>query len=180
MESEHIQPEADIQPGTSNEYGVPKSGRFREYCKINNQLVLQLCEHRAFDEAEAQRVLCATPEGIAVEFTKKFGERITTAISISRILVFSERPEQRIERCKSLPLKTDPECGTQENIMKILHKFETFLFHNGFYIKEFATITQKHFFGLTNKKNNLFFLGPPSSGKTMIMESLKMLNSTSP
>lgn len=41
MESEHIQPEADIQPGTSNEYGVPKSGRFREYCKINNQMWTQ-------------------------------------------------------------------------------------------------------------------------------------------
>ncbi|CAH2105911.1 unnamed protein product [Euphydryas editha] len=36
----------------------------------------------------------------------------------------------------------------------------------------FARQTRRHFFGMTGKKNNLFFWGPPSTGKTMIMKSL--------
>ncbi|VVD00239.1 unnamed protein product [Leptidea sinapis] len=36
----------------------------------------------------------------------------------------------------------------------------------------FAKATRDHLYGRTRKKNNLFFYGPPSTGKTMAMESL--------
>lgn len=40
----------------------------------------------------------------------------------------------------------------------------------------FAYMTKRHFYGKTRKKNNLFFRGPPSTGKTMIMESLVQMH----
>lgn len=176
MESEQIFSESNLQQGGNQQYGVPKTGRFREYCEANNELVLQLCEQRAFDEAEAQRVLCSTPEGIAVQFTKKFGERLRTAINISRILVFQEEPDKRIERCKRLQLKQNPEMETREQIESTVLKLEYILIQNQINLQDFATITEHHFYGRTNKKNNLFFIGPPSTGKTMIMESLVQLH----
>lgn len=38
--------------------------------------------------------------------------------------------------------------------------------------EHFSKITCDHFYKRLGKKNNLFFKGPPSSGKTMVMESL--------
>lgn len=43
---------------------------------------------------------------------------------------------------------------------------------NGINEYNFARDTRRHFYGQTGKKNNLFFYGPPSTGKTMIMKSL--------
>lgn len=43
---------------------------------------------------------------------------------------------------------------------------------NSINVYHFARDTKQHFYGQTEKKNNLFFLGPPSTGKTMIMDSL--------
>lgn len=46
----------------------------------NQKLVLQLCKNKAFDEEEATRLLCNTPEGIAVQLSRNFGERLKTAL----------------------------------------------------------------------------------------------------
>lgn len=176
MELAQIQSQTDIQQGVSRKSRTNGAGRYRYNCENNNKLVLQLCEQRAFDEASAQRVLCATPEGIAIQFTKKFGERIKTAVSISRILVFQETSEQRIERCKQLQLKDNPNIENPEIIDWQIHKLRTILSMNGIEDRRFATLTKRHFYGQTKKKNNLFFIGQPSTGKTMIMESLVQMH----
>lgn len=51
-----------------------------------------------------------------------------------------------------------------------------FLEDNGIEMFEFLKVTYEHFTGQAGKKNNLFFMGMPSTGKTMIMESLVRLH----
>lgn len=172
MESEQIQPIVDVQSGANRYLGIPQTGRFKQYSESNTRLVLLLCEHGAFDEGEAQRILCSTPEGIAAQFIKKFPDRLRTAISISKILVFQESAQQRIERCKQLQLKKIPHLTTYEAINTQVAQLESMLEQNYISKRQFAKYTKKHFYGLTKKKNNLFFRGPPSTGKTMLMESL--------
>lgn len=176
MEHQQVQLHANVQSRELNTYGSIARTRYAKHCEGNNQLVLQLCKNRAFDEAEAQRILCQTPEGIAMQFTKKFGERIKTAVSISRILVFQETAEQRIQRCKELQIKENPLAANDDFIAKQMRELIIILNMNGHNVKRFATITKRHFFGQTNKKNNLFFVGSPSTGKTMIMESLVQMH----
>ncbi|CAG5047376.1 unnamed protein product [Parnassius apollo] len=49
---------------------------------------------------------------------------------------------------------------------------ERLLMQNNIDLFKFARDTKEHFFRKTGKKNNLFFFGPPSTGKTMLMRSL--------
>ncbi|VVC91305.1 unnamed protein product [Leptidea sinapis] len=126
-------------------YAVPQQTRNNaanrriQIMQENQELVLQLCQNKAFDEGKATRLLCGTPEGIAVQFNRNFKGRLKTAISISKTLVFQENTRQRVERSKEYALQRDPTAND---------------------------------FGTSQKKNNLFFYGPPSTGKTMVMESL--------
>lgn len=106
-----------------------------------------------------------------MQFGKKFNDRIKTALSISRILVFQEPNEQRIERCKSLQLKENPDVINPTTIEHHIRRLKYICRMNNIDERRFATLTKRHFFGQT-KKINLFFIGQPSTGKTMIMESL--------
>lgn len=138
----------------------------------NQQLVLFLLENQAFSEGEAQKLLCETPEGITIQFNRHFVERLGTALSISKTLVFSESAQQRIERTKTVQLKRDPEANTISTIKTGSENLAHLLQENNINPFEFAQYTRWHFHKMTQKKNNLFFKGPPSTGKTMVMESL--------
>lgn len=143
----------------------------------NGKLVMLLCNNRAFNEGDAQKFLCQTPEGITMQFAKNFNERLKTAISISRILVFCETIDQRIDRAKSLYLRMRPNANEQQEIEDSFCKLKSLLqMNNLIYLKTFAKITKDHLYRRSNKKNNLFFVGPPSCGKTMVMESLVSLH----
>lgn len=146
--------------------------RRAQLIRENQDLVLQLCKNKAFDEGEATRILCSTPEGIAVQFHRNFGERLKTALCIAKTLVFQESIEQRLQRSKSYVIAQDPMADDPETIRTGIRKLENLLEENLINIPKFALDTRNHFYGKTKKKNNLFFRGPPSTGKTMIMESL--------
>lgn len=148
------------------------SSRRAKLIRENQDLVLHLCKNKAFDEGEATRLLCSTPEGIAVQFNRNFGERLTTALRIAKTLVFQESHKQRIERSKQYELQQDPSASDPETVEEGLDNLVTLLDKNAINIYHFAERTKKHFYGQTEKKNNLFFLGPPSTGKTMLMNSL--------
>lgn len=161
-----------IQPSTSGNRRLSSVNRSNRINEQNRELVLLLCNNRAFSEGDAQRVLCQSPEGIAIQFIKNFSERLKTAISISRILVFCESAEKRLERAKQYYLREFPNANDPVEIDNSVGRLRTLLTLNNIYHYEFAVSTRKHFYGQTNKRNNLFFYGPPSTGKTMVMESL--------
>lgn len=136
----------------------------------NSDIILLLCENGAFTESEAMQVLAKSPEGIEFICSKQYTERIKNYIHIARILVFQESVKQRFERAKAAferesIFNDEYQDYTYRILMDILklNRMET---------GEFATNTIKHFEGKTGKKNNLFFYGPPSTGKTMIATSL--------
>lgn len=87
-------------------------------------------------------------------------------------MVFQEGPELRLERWKRLQIKENPDIGRTAHITRNVNKLEAICFLNEFNLTYFATVTKKHFFGQIKKKNNLCFVGLPSTGKTMVMESL--------
>lgn len=138
----------------------------------NKQLVLLLCENKCFNEGEATRLLCTKPEWIAIQFNRNFTERLKTAISVSKTLVFQETARQRLSRAKKWQLKKDPSANAYGTIYDGLVNMEDLIIKNQINPYHFAKHTQDHFYRRTSKKNNLFFFGPPSTGKTMIMESL--------
>lgn len=69
-----------------------------------------------------------------------------------------------------------PHLHTKESIQQQLEKMRYIIAQYNVPFVKFATITKGHYFALTKKKNNLFFMGPPSTGKTMIMESLVLMH----
>lgn len=148
------------------------AARRGQLIRENQELVLHLCKNKAFDEGEATRLLCNTPEGIAIQFNRNFGERLKTALCIAKTLVFQESAEQRLERAKQYELQQDHLGDDATTITTGLYNLEQLLEENLINKTEFAINTRNHFYGKTKKKNNLFFKGPPSTGKTMIMESL--------
>lgn len=184
---EGVHPAEEVEFGNQRETGVHEIGveqaavstrnrratdRTTTLTQENQKLVLHLCEHAAFSEGEAQKLLCRTPEGIAIQFRRHFEDRLKTAISISKTLVFQETGIQRTERCKKLQKLKYPNADDNVEIMHQLAELENILLLNYIDLSEFAKDTYEHFNKLTKKKNNLFFYGPPSTGKTMIMESL--------
>ncbi|KPJ17523.1 hypothetical protein RR48_01857 [Papilio machaon] len=148
------------------------SDRRLKLIRENQELVLYLCKNKAFDEGEATRLLCNTPQGIAIQFNRNFGERLATALRIARTLVFQESVEQRLQRAKQYELQQDPTINDPPVVEQGIDNLVNLLENNGIHPYQFAKLTKEHFYGQTEKRNNLFFLGPPSSGKTMIMESL--------
>lgn len=172
MECEQGDNAIELQQAAFRTRGHAQSGRSNFFDEQNNVLVLLLCDNRAFSEGDAQRTLCQSPEGITVQFGKNFSERLKTAISISRILVFSETIETRLERAKSHYLRFNPNANHPDEVNNSLESLYEILIRNGISIHDFASATRDHFYKRTKKKNNLFFYGPPSCGKTMIMESL--------
>lgn len=91
-------------------------------------------------------------------------------------MVFQETTQQRFERCKELQLKQNPQINQPHYITEQIKALKRILIMNDISILQFSSITKRHFYGETKKKNNLFFMGPPSTGKTMIMESLVQLH----
>lgn len=142
------------------------------YARQNQSFVLLLCENQAFDEGEAQKLLCSTPSGITVQFTKGFDDRLKTAVQIAKTLVFQETIEQRLERAKALALRRDPKANDFDTVYEGVMELESHLTYNDINHYNFARDTRRHFYGLTGKRNNLFFYGPPSTGKTLVMKSL--------
>ncbi|KAI8437472.1 hypothetical protein MSG28_011794 [Choristoneura fumiferana] len=81
-----------------------------------------------------------------------------------------------MERAKKFQLKADPDIMSEEVIDNTLAKLKILLEDNGIDVTNFAITTFKHITNQLGKKNNLYFHGPPSTGKTMIMESLCDVN----
>lgn len=94
------------------------NSRRTKLIRENQELVLHFCKNKAFDEGEATRLLCSTPEGIAVPLNRNFGERLTTALRIAKTLVFSESHEQRMQRSKQYELQQDPTAADPTTIEK--------------------------------------------------------------
>lgn len=141
-----------------------------EFYSRNRDLILLLCDNGAFTESEAMEIFAQSPEGIEFMCSKQFGERIKSYIHIARILVFQESLKQRFERAKMKYMKEEK---LNDEIMD--KQYETLveiLKNNRINEEKFAYCTFNHMSGNTGKRNNLFFIGPPSTGKTMIMTSL--------
>lgn len=170
----HDSPGKESPPGVRSAIGQ-RRGAKKDYI-TNAKLVLLLCEERAFTEGEGERMLTKTPEGIELLFRPRANERIKTAITIARILVFSETLKKRVERCRAYQRRLDPECCQEGNIQNGLKKLIEIIQNNDIDVADFAKNTFMHLTRQTGKRNNLFFMGPPSTGKTMIMESLVALH----
>lgn len=138
----------------------------------NAELVLLLCKARAFNEGDATRVLSQTPEGVELMFKPRFSERIRTAVSVGRVLVFQETISERFLRAKNFDKKNNDECNSDSTLTSNFCSLCEFCEKNNINPGEFAETTYKHFTGALGKKNNFFFLGAPSTGKTMVMTSL--------
>lgn len=138
----------------------------------NSDIILLLCENGAFSEAEAMEVLARTPEGIEYICGKPYAERIKNQIHIARILVFQESLKQRFERAKAKFEKENELLMNEDNLTETEICLKSILESNNIDEEGFFKTTFLHFQKQTNKKNNLFFIGPPSTGKTMIMSSL--------
>lgn len=142
----------------------------------NGKLVLLFVDKRCFTAGDGERVLTQTPEGIEFMFARNAGERIKTATNIAKILVFQETLKKRMERAKKFQLLADPEIQNEQLIDEHLARLKMLLEDNNIDVMEFAIVTFKHITNQLGKKNNLYFHGPPSTGKTMIMESLCDVN----
>lgn len=164
------------EPQTTPRYGRNVARTNRHFNIGNAELVLLLCKNRAFNEGEATRVLSKTPEGIDFMFKPRANDRIKTAVSLSRVLVFQETLRQRFNSQKEYERRIDPTIAEEDNIHRILLHMIGFLKDNGINILEFSRCTYLHLTQQLGKKNNLFFYGAPSTGKTMIMETLQALH----
>lgn len=138
----------------------------------NASVILLLCADGAFSEAGAMEVLARTPEGIEFMCSKQYSERIKTYIHIARILVFQESIKQRFLRAKQKWEKKNSHLNTELHMDECERVLGEILKNNRIDKSQFAKVTFYHFTAKSGKRNNLFFLGPPSTGKTMIMNSL--------
>lgn len=86
------------------------------------------------------------------------------------MLVFCETAGQRLERAKEYERRKHPE--STENVRELAEKLKKIIEDNEIDYEDFCRVTHAHYHKRLGKKNNLFFIGPPSTGKTMIMESL--------
>lgn len=134
----------------------------------DKRLIILLCQDGAFTDGEAMATLSKKPEGIKIICSKRYAEKIRTYLHVARVLVFQESIKQRFERAKQKFEKFNSLEEDNENKLKL----KEILANNNINEKEFFTNTFLHFINKNFKKNNLFFLGPPSTGKTMIMTSL--------
>lgn len=138
----------------------------------NADVIILLCENGAFTEAEAMGMFAKSAEGINFVCSKQYAEKIRTYLHLARVLVFSESIKQRFERAKAKFAKENTELMDETRQDETMQKFKEILLMNGINLKSFFFNTFHHFTRQSNKMNNLFFLGPPSTGKTMIMNSL--------
>lgn len=175
LESQHSGLGEEPAPGTRR-YGADPGGSGPANNFSNAKLVLLFCAEKCFCEGEGERILSRTPEGIEYMFKYRAGERIKTAVNIARILVFQETLKKRVERCKQYQLKQDPEIADEAIVDRDLGILVTILEANDIDVENFARNTFNHLIQNCGKRNNLFFYGPPSTGKTMIMESLVNLH----
>lgn len=134
----------------------------------NNELIELLIANRAFNESSARISLSKTLQGRNFMFKPKSNDTIKIAIQTAKIMIFQETPLERLKRSK---IYFEKIYGVQ-NYMEQLNNLNTWLECNNIDKEMFAIITFKHFMKETGKKNNLFFKGPPSTGKSMIMQSL--------
>lgn len=174
-DGDQIQPEASkiLCRGKTNEHGGDlESRKDWQFYNRNSNIILLLCDSGAFSEATAMEVLTGTPEGIEFILSKQYAEKIKNYVHIARILVFQESMKQRFERAKVKFLKESPECTSQEYSDNTMRSFENLLKCNNINLENFFKMTFYHMHGKMGKRNNLFFFGPPSTGKTMVMNAL--------
>lgn len=125
------------------------AARRSQLIRKNQDFVLHLCKNKAFDEGEATRLLCATPEEIAIQFNRNFGERLNTELCITQTLVFQESAKQRLERAKQLELQQNPTANSTLTILEGTSNYENLLEENMINFTEFALNTRNHFYGNT-------------------------------
>jgi len=147
-------------------------GRTNQAAINPKNLIILLVEKRAFNEGSAQRVLCSEVQGIEFLFQARSQEKVKIAVLTARVLVFQETKTQRLERAKQFDLSLNPEANKPELVIEMIEDMIKFLKHNNIDFIEFFKNTYLHYKKQLQKKNNLFFIGPPSTGKTMIMETL--------
>lgn len=141
--------------------------------KLNAEgVILQLVEQRAFNEGNASDILCVNDDWFTFVFEPRASEKIKIAVNIARMLVFRETAGKRLERAMDYERRRNPESAEPEHINELIVKLKSLIEENDIDWDEFCRVTHDHFHRRMGKRNNLFFIGPPSSGKTMIMESL--------
>lgn len=170
---EHESRQSSSGEEQANGQGRKRLNRIRGEDHLNNaELVLLLCKERAFNEGDAARVLSKSVKGLNFMFKPRANDRLRIAIQIGRLLVFQETIKQRFLRAKAFDKALNDAADDGDSSILNFAKLDAFLIANGIDQKEFYKTTFMHFIGQTGKKNNLFFEGGPSTGKTMIMDSL--------
>lgn len=153
----------------------PNNNDARENQSINGRntdIIILLCERGTFTESEAMAVFAKSHQGINLMCTKQYNEKIRNWVHIARVLVFQESLKQRFERAKK-KFELENEALIHPGIIEETKlQLKEIITRNKIDLIDFFKNTYKHFNGASKKKNNLFFLGPPSTGKTMIMTSL--------
>lgn len=153
-------------------FNTAKRQRIEEGTINDEKLVNILVDNRGFSDGTAQVVLAKEPAGIQFLFKNRSKDKIQTAVSIARILVFQKTASERLEMACAYSLKTEPDLTTDEEITQQVQYIEDILAKNNIDAEKFKQDTYRHFNGITKKRNNLFFYGPPSTGKTLLMNSL--------
>jgi len=167
LRSQHANNEDERHNNRRNRLGVHHNAAIKP-----KSLIVLLVEKRAFNEGSAQRVLSREIQGIEFLFQARAGEKLKTAVSFARVLVFQESREQRLARAKEYDLSIDPDCNDPFKVESLINLLLQFLNNNGIIASQFFNDTFLHYDRRMRKKNNLFFSGPPSTGKTMLMETL--------
>jgi hypothetical protein len=176
----YVQPEQNM-PTRHKRENNEKSGQpyYRRGTKSlynDSGLVFLFTEKGIFNEGDAAEILSRSAEGISFLLHPRTFDRIRGATYIARILVFQENIRKRFKKAKAKALEECKEADDKTNIETAVRNIEHFLSLNNVNIQYFAETTYKHLTGQLKKKNNLFFVGPPSTGKTMLMDSLVKCN----
>lgn len=151
--------------GEQQNYSSPVT---RTDCKgggRNADVIVLLCRSGAFTEAEAMGLFAKSIEGIYFIGTKQYADKIRTYLHFARVLVLSKSIKQRFERAKSKYEKENEHLMDDNTMEETELNFKEILNQNNINAKEFFEDTFRHFMRQSNKKNNLFFLRPPSTGK---------------
>lgn len=148
--------------------GIPELD-LKENSNITNQSLIQLIlDNRAFTDSHARVILSCKPNGQNFLFQKYANDRLKVAIQTSKMIVFKETTLIRLERAK----RHYEINSTDKDYALHVSKLQNWLKLNSIDEKEFAHVTYNHFMQKSGKKNNLFLKGPPSTGKSMVIESL--------
>lgn len=158
----------ELEDNTCDMIDNVDSGTCNSVNITHKYLITLFLKHRSFTESSARVTLSSIPTGQEYLFRRFATNNIKIAIQTSKMIVFQEDSLLRLNRAKVFYELTSKDTDYSFQLTKL----QQWITINGINEYEFANVTFRHFRKLTGKKNNLFFKGPPSTGKSMIIESL--------